>query len=184
MPVVELPVAVAALANVAFWAVAHATSGYVAHCLPATALAHDGRLLRLRGIERAGRLYERTLRIRSWKDRLPEAGDLFTGGVSKRRLPGRGRDGIEGFVRETRRAELAHWMCLVPLPMCALWNPPVGFVAMVVYGFAVNLPFIAVQRYNRSRCQRVLTTRTERSSRSRSRADGEVEPPTNGNSIP
>ena len=49
-----------------------------------------------------------------------------------------------------------------------LWNPPWVALVMVGYGLAVNLPFIAIQRYNRTRVERVLArsaaARPERSS--------------------
>ena len=41
-------------------------------------------------------------------------------------------------------------------PLFALWNPPVGVVLMVAYGVVVNAPFIAIQRYNRARAERLL----------------------------
>ena len=33
----------------------------------------------------------------------------------------------------------------------ALWNPPLAAALLITYGVAVNLPFIAIQRYNRFR---------------------------------
>src|SRR5206468_2989506 len=80
--------------------------------------------LRPRRFEAEGRFYRRRLRITRWKDSLPEAGDLFEGGVSKRRLPSYDAGGLELFVRETRRAELAHWWAMACGPLLALWNPP------------------------------------------------------------
>ena len=95
------------------------------------------------------------LGVRRWKDHLPEAGALFAGGIGKRSLP----DSIETFVQETRRAELAHWWALTAGPAFALWNPLRGVVLMVTYGVVVNAPFIAIQRYNRYRAQRLLARR-------------------------
>ena len=39
----------------------------------------DGPVLRLRAFEQGGRWYERTLKVKRWKSRLPEAGRLFGG---------------------------------------------------------------------------------------------------------
>jgi glycosyl-4,4'-diaponeurosporenoate acyltransferase len=152
---VEPPAWAAALANVAWWAGVQIGTGYLAHRTPAARLARDGPVLRLRRWECDGRVYER-LAIRRWKDRVPEAGGLFAHGTDKRRLPGPGRAGVDRFVTETRRAERAHWMAMAGGPVAALWNPPLGVALMVAYGVAVNLPFIAIQRYNRARCLRVL----------------------------
>lgn len=160
-PVGELAVWAVVAANVAFWAVVHAATGYLVHRLPAARLAGDGWLWRARRAERDGRLYEH-LRIRAWKDRLPEAGALFAGGTAKRHLPDRTTAGLARFAIETRRAELGHWLALVAGPVAVLWNPPVGAAAMVGYGVVVNLPFIAIQRYNRQRIQRILVRRGRR----------------------
>lgn len=142
-------------ANVLAWAGFHAGSGYLVHRLPSARLQRDGWLLRPRRWECGGRAYERRWHIQRWKDHLPEAGAVFAGGVSKRRI---GRD-LRRFVAETRRAEYGHWLALAGSPAFALWNPPSGLVLMTVYGVAVNAPFIAVQRYNRQRAQRILARR-------------------------
>ncbi len=155
MEVVALPTWVVVLANVAFWAAVHAGTGYAVHRLPVARLQRDGWLLRVRALERGGRVYER-LRIRRWKDAVPEAGALFAGGVSKRRVPPAAAGGLERFVVETRRAEVGHWLTLVAGPIAVLWNAPLGSAVMVTYGVLANLPCIAIQRFNRQRAQRVL----------------------------
>jgi glycosyl-4,4'-diaponeurosporenoate acyltransferase len=165
VPLVDLSTGRTVLANVGFWAVVHAGTGYAVHRIPVARLERDGRLFRARTIEGGGRLYERA-GIRRWKDRLPEAGALFAGGMSKLRLPAGCDGGIARFAVETRRAELGHWLALVAGPAAVVWNPPAGAVAMGLYGVAANLPCIAIQRFNRQRAQRVL----DRSSGSRSDA--------------
>ena len=152
------------LVDIGAWALIHSATGYAAHRLPVHHLQTDGWLLRLRGFEDDGRLYERVA-IRRWKDALPEAGSLFAGGVSKRRLPSPDPAGLQRFAAETRRAELGHWWAMAGGPVFVLWNPPSIAVAMVAYGVLVNAPFIAIQRYNRARVSRVLA-RASRSSSS------------------
>ncbi len=161
MPLIALsPVGILA-ANIAGWALAHTITGFVAHRTPSPQLAADRGILRLREFERDARAYE-ALRIRRWKDRLPEAGALFPGGVSKRRLPSFDADGQHRFAIETRRAELSHWWCLACFPAFALWNPPVGVALMGAYAAAANVPCIVVQRYNRGRVRRIETVRVAR----------------------
>ena len=94
------------LVDIVAWGLFHAATGYAAHRLGDNRLARDGWLLRPRQFEAGGRFYRR-LRIHRWKDRLPEAGALFEGGVSKRELPATDREGLTVFVRETRRGECA-----------------------------------------------------------------------------
>ncbi len=161
-----MPQTLTVAVDVVAWGVFHAATGYAAHRLGEERLGRDGLVLRQRAFERDGRFYRRRLRIHRWKDRLPEAGALFAGGVSKRQLPSADVAGLELFVRETRRAELGHWWAMACSPLFLLWNPPLPAALLMGYGVLVNLPFIAIQRYNRFRTQAIL----ERLSRSRSRS--------------
>jgi glycosyl-4,4'-diaponeurosporenoate acyltransferase len=142
--------------DVLAWGVFHAGTGYLAHRLD-DRLSRDTWLLRPRRFEDRGRWYRRWWRIERWKDRVPEAGGLFPGGISKAHLPAPGRSGLGLFIRETRRAELAHWWALACGPLFALWNEPLPTALLIAYGVLVNLPFIAIQRYNRIRATAALT---------------------------
>jgi glycosyl-4,4'-diaponeurosporenoate acyltransferase len=145
----------AALIDGAVWAGWGIAVGATAASFPATRFARDGRLTRLRRWERDGRTWER-IGIRRWKDRLPVF-DARLGGLSKRRLPARDRIGLESFAAETRRAEWVHWIAAAPLLMMPAWNPDWLLAVMTGYAVAANAPFIAVQRYNRARIERILT---------------------------
>jgi glycosyl-4,4'-diaponeurosporenoate acyltransferase len=134
----------------------HAGTGYAAHRLGDDRLRRDGWLLRPRAFEAGGRWYRERLHIHRWKDRVPEAGALFAGGVSKRQLPSYDVAGLELFVRETRRAELGHWWAMACSPVFVLWNPPLPAALLIAYGVGINLPFIAIQRYNRLRTRAVI----------------------------
>ncbi len=151
-------IAVVALA----WGVVHSLTGLAAHRLDVHRLAHDGRLLRPRGFEVGGRWYRQRLHIDRWKDALPEAGDLFPGGVSKRHVVDLDDVGLERFVQETRRAELGHWWAMACGPLFVLWTPRRAWAPLISYGVVVNAPFIAVQRYNRFRTQAILEHRARR----------------------
>ena len=146
-----MPQAVTIAVDVVAWGAFHTVTGYAAHRLEPSRLDHDGWLLRARRFETGGGWYRRRLRVHRWKDKVPEAGGLFRGGISKRHLPGREVAGLQLFVRETRRAELAHWWAMGCGPVFVLWNPPLAAGLLVGYGVLINLPFIAIQRYNRFR---------------------------------
>ena len=167
--------------DVGAWAVVHSVTGYAVHRLPVRRLDHDTWLFRARRFERDGRFYRDTLHIHRWKDALPEAGALFPGGMSKRHLPPSDRGGLERFAVETRRAELGHWLAAACGPLFALWNPAPIAAVMLIYGVAVNLPFIAIQRYNRLRVTRV---RRSKGSRGTSSARTRNDRGTNGASMP
>ena len=149
-------------ANAAAWAAVQVSTGYLVHRLPDRFLDRDGWLFRERRAERGGALYTTTLRIRRWKALLPEAGDVFAGGFDKGRLVSTGTPHIERHLLETRRAELGHWLALVPTPLFVAANPPWLAVLMPVYAVAVNGPCIAAQRHNRLRLHRVLARRDRR----------------------
>ena len=141
--------------DVVVWGGWSAAVGYAAHRRPEAAFASDSWLYRRRGFERGGRFYER-LGIRRWKDRLPEAGALFTGGFSKRSVRTKDRAVLERFVVETRRAEWTHWTIMLITPLFLVWNWWWVELLMVVYALSANLPCLVVQRYNRARLARLL----------------------------
>ena len=140
--------------DAAAWAAVQAGTGYLAHRLPVRLLDRDRWLWRERRWERGGRFYVDVARIRRWKRLLPEAGAAFGGGFDKRRLRGRAPADLERFAVETRRAELGHWLAVLPAPLFVALNPPLLAPFMAVYALAVNLPCIAAQRYNRIRLRR------------------------------
>ena len=118
-----------------------------------------------RSFERDGRFYERRLRIRAWKDRLPEAGAYFRGGFAKDSLTDRSSANLQRFVAETRRAEYVHWTNVVAGPVFLLFLPLWGGLVMVAFALTVHMPFVAIQRYNRIRLQRTLDARARREAR-------------------
>jgi glycosyl-4,4'-diaponeurosporenoate acyltransferase len=145
-----------AVVDAVVWAGLSVGAGYLCHRLPARWLAGDRVPFRLLGLERDGRWYERRLRIKRWKDRVPEAGDVFRGGFSKRAVRARDPAHLARFVVETRRAELTHWLLLAAAPFFFLWNPWWLGAVMVVYALVANVPCLVIQRYNRVRLVRVL----------------------------
>ncbi|MEO7397783.1 MAG: hypothetical protein ABIW84_04395, partial [Ilumatobacteraceae bacterium] len=130
MALIEMTNPATVIVDIAAWGVIHAGAGYLAHRLSSARFDHDTWLTRRRQWEANGRIYER-LGIKRWKARLPEAGAMFAGGVSKRSLPGAGPASLRRFATETRRAEFAHWLPAVVSPVFALWNRPAVAVVMV-----------------------------------------------------
>ena len=104
-------------------------------------------------------MYERLLRVRSWKPLLPDGGAWFRRGFPKARLNSRSPDYLLLFAAETRRGEWAHWVMLLTLPLFGLWNTADGMLVVTIWLLAGNLPCIVVQRYNRARLLRVIGER-------------------------
>jgi len=139
----------------AIWIGFHFGSGYLAHRLPQRTLTALPLVNDSYAWENDGKTYE-WIGVRSWKDKLPEAGAFYPEGFSKRRLQGRDAAYLEQFVLETSRAECSHWLTWGLSLTFFAWNPwPIG-VVMIIYGAIVNIPFILIQRYNRCRLTRTL----------------------------
>lgn len=141
------------------WVLLGLTTGFFVHRLPLSYLSRDRWITRPRAWEDDGRFYERRLRIRRWKDKLPEKGDLFRGGFSKRVIRDRSDGFLDRFAAETRRAELVHWMNAGSGPLFLIWCPWYLGLIMIGFGWVAHLPFIAIQRYNRARITRTLRRR-------------------------
>ncbi|CCM64328.1 MULTISPECIES: hypothetical protein [Candidatus Neomicrothrix] len=142
--------------SVVVWLFIGLGSGFYFSRVPLGRLDQDNVITRERPFEAHGAFYQRHLRIGNWKDRLPEAGNFFPDGFSKRHLTSRSEQHLNRFAAETRRAELVHWTNLCAGPAFLLWCRPMVGGLMVVFGVVTHLPFIAIQRFNRQRLQRVL----------------------------
>lgn len=99
--------------------------------------------------------YERLFRVRSWKDRLPDAGPWFSG-FSKSTLQQRSRSYLTEFSLETCRGEFAHWIQLLLISLFIVWNPFPANLVIVGYAILSNLPCLISQRHTRGRLRRVL----------------------------
>lgn len=151
------------------WAVALSSLVWLLTCLvvgrwavtwPDDRIEATGPLTRLRGWERNGGFWIRHLRVLRWKDRLPEAGAFFTGGKAKRSLGSPSTDDLRAFRRETIRAERVHWLIAASGPIHLVWCRPTVGACMVAFGLLFDAPFIAVQRVNRGRLERILARRS------------------------
>lgn len=141
--------------------------GWWASRWSASQLVNTGPFTTLRHWEGGGAWWQRHLRVRCWKDIVPEAGGVMPGGRSMRHLEARTAEGLARFRGETVRAERVHWLIWSSLPLHLIWCRPSVFVGMVVFGFAFNAPFIVIQRYNRGRLDRLVASRVARVARDR-----------------
>lgn len=117
---------------------------------------------RTKNWERDGRFYERAVGIKRWKDKLPDASQMFRGGFAKATLRTASPEFLERFLRETWRGELVHWLALFTLPLFCIWNPCWAVGVNVAVALAVNFPCILALRYNRARFHRVTNRLGER----------------------
>ena len=105
--------------------------------------------------EKSGWLY-RKLRVRAWKDRMPDASkrhkDMYEKKVSIRP----DRENLRRLIQETCVAEIVHYQLIfLSLPLFKIWTGLGGAIcfALCVVG---NLIFAIIQRYNRPRLIKAL----------------------------
>lgn len=115
--------------------------------------------------ENGGSIYEK-LRVRAWKDRVPDMSRIIPKMVKKKAALARDERSMERLVRETCVAELVHWaLIIIASPIIGVkvggW---LGAVIAVLYA-AGNLLFVIIQRYNRPRLAEILRRMKERNKR-------------------
>lgn len=150
--------AVMIVVNSIFWILVHFFSGFIVHFIPPSFYRYDNFLFKKRFWEFDGKLYEKVFLIKLWKDKLPEAGELFKiNPFNKKVFVSREKEYVKRFILETCRAELAHILPFLFLPISFLWNNFLeAQLIMVLYCIFSNLPFILIQRYNRIRLVNIL----------------------------
>ena len=94
--------------------------------------------------------------VHKWKKFSPDGGAYFKEGFSKRHLKEKNLSYYEKFLIETRRAELTHYLQMLPAPIFFLFNPVwVGWF-MIAYAILFNIPFILIQKYNQPRIKKLM----------------------------
>ena len=105
--------------------------------------------------EHGGRWYQDKLHIKRWKDFLPQ--HVARNGFSKEHLENNPSiEYLDRFILETCRGEWDHSMNCLYAPVCLFINMFSGFGWLfALIALIGNLPFVAIQRYNRFRLQTV-----------------------------
>jgi glycosyl-4,4'-diaponeurosporenoate acyltransferase len=156
MGLVDLPIPVIILIDSLAWGIIQPTVGYLSMKFPDSWLDYRHWLYRERAWERSGQFYDDIFRVRRWKGKLPYGGALFQQEFSMRRFTSKKHAYIEGWIRESCRAELCHWVAITPALFFYLWNPMWLWLVMILYAICFNLIPIIVQRYNRPRLLRMM----------------------------
>lgn len=100
-----------------------------------------------------GFFYSKRLKIKLWKDLLPQY--VSNGGFSKKSLDSLSLEYVDRFILETCRGEWAHRKCMLVSILLLLINRLMAGLfwgSLVVF---VNFPFVCIQRYNRIRFLRI-----------------------------
>jgi glycosyl-4,4'-diaponeurosporenoate acyltransferase len=108
-------------------------------------------ILKTRKWEKDGNFYKRVFKIHKWKPFLPDGAKLYKGGFQKKSVKNFESQYFLEFIAETGRAEITHWLQIIPFWVFAFWSPSFVIFPMFVYAMLVNFPCILTQRYNRPR---------------------------------
>jgi glycosyl-4,4'-diaponeurosporenoate acyltransferase len=133
--------------------------GFFASKLNNSFLEKDYILTRLFRFEKDASWFRKYLKIDKWKDKVPELGGFFKEGFQKRSISFGEKNQLLTFVRETRRAELAHWLMTSGWILTILFNPLWAIIFNLIFAHLVNFPCLVIQRYNRARLLKVLETK-------------------------
>ncbi|WP_235885360.1 glycosyl-4,4'-diaponeurosporenoate acyltransferase CrtO family protein [Paenibacillus cymbidii] len=161
MPPISLPVIWTVCIDIFAWAFFHVVVAVLCLKLPLAFFLKDRIWFRLFVWEKSGKLWQRLFRVKRWKGRLIDGTVILKKGYGKKKLHGTGISDLKVFAAETKRAELTHWLSIVPAPLFFIWNPVWAGWVMILYAVMFNLPFIIVQRYNRGRID-AITLSTNR----------------------
>jgi glycosyl-4,4'-diaponeurosporenoate acyltransferase len=162
MPLIQLPPGTAIMLNIGLWFLIHFSAGYISAKLPAARFSRDDGIFHTRRWENGGQIYQELLHIKTWKLRIPDAGNVFGQDARKSTFASTRPDYLKRFILETRRAEWTHWIQLLPVPLFFIFNDWRIGIFMIIYALGVNLPCIMIQRYNRPRLQKILDRKSSR----------------------
>jgi glycosyl-4,4'-diaponeurosporenoate acyltransferase len=148
------------LLDIAVWLIIHIGVSYLIIHVPLASFDAGFWLYKQREWERGGKIYARIFRLKKWKKRLPDGAALFKKWFRKKHLKELDDVYLDDFIRETCRAEFAHWVMFFVSPVFFIWNPWYVGIVMIIYALLANLPCIIIQRYNRIRLRRVYSRLT------------------------
>lgn len=157
MQVISLPVFWTIIIDIGAWIFFHLSISAICFKLPLTTFQNNAFWSRIYSWEKSGDLWQGLFRVKAWKSKLIDGASLFKRGYEKKALHGTSEKDLQTFAEETKRAELTHWLSILPAPLFFLWNPALAGWIMIVYAIVFNLPFIITQRYNRGRIIKILS---------------------------
>ena len=105
MQVIFLPPWLAIVLSAVVWPLVQVPISALGNKIPDEKFNPGSFWFRSRSWETDGRFYERFLRIKKWKDRLPDGARLFRTGFEKGKVKSTDPEYLKAFIRETCRAD-------------------------------------------------------------------------------
>lgn len=159
---IELPILWIIILDFIAWFFFHMLISWLCLKIPDHWLHNNQTFFKSRSFERNGDLWQSLFHIKSWKKFLPDASFILKANYDKKELGQTNVENLEKFLIEINRAELTHWLAMLPAFLFFIWNPLWAGFIMIAYAILANLPFILTQRYNRPRLQRLLQLKQQR----------------------
>ena len=159
MQIIFLPQGVTILLCFIVWPVLMVSAALLCTRLPDRFFDYATWFYRAHPWENDGEIYQKWFRVRRWKKYLPDGGSLVKGGFEKKKLVNFSKDNLDKYLRESCRAEMIHWLAILPFWVFGFFTPPIVILYMLIYALAINMPCIIAQRYNRPRIVRIVARR-------------------------
>lgn len=142
--------------NIVAWFILHFTISALCFKIPLRYFLKDLPFLRIAQWERNGKVWNHLFLVKKWKKHLIDGSSIVKKSYNKSHLHGRNRENLMTFAAETKRAEITHWLLILPAPLFFFWNPNWAGWVIIAYALLANLPFIITQRYNRGRIEAII----------------------------
>ena len=148
--------------NILAWLILHFAISAICFKIPLRFFLKDTAFFRIARWEDHGKLWNRLFLVKKWKKHLIDGSSIVKKSFNKSHLHGTKVYDLTFFAAETKRAELTHWLLIVPAPFFFFWNPPWAGWIIIIYALIANLPFIITQRYNRGRIETIVKSTSNR----------------------
>ena len=142
--------------NSVAWLTIHFSISALCFHIPLRYFLKDVPFLRIARWERNGNIWNKLFLVKKWKKHLIDGSSIVKKSYNKSHLHGWKQEDLTIFAAETKRAELTHWLLMLPAPLFFLWNPAWAGWMNIAYALLANVPFIITQRYNRGRIEAIV----------------------------
>lgn len=159
MQVIFLPPLTSILVCFIVWPILQVTAALICTHLPDRFFDYTAFFYRTHHWEKDGENYQKWFRVRCWKKHLPDGGSLVKGGFEKKKLVSFSKNNLDKYLLESCRAEMIHWLSILPFWVFGFFTPNVVIFYMLLYALVINMPCIIAQRYNRPRIVRIIERR-------------------------
>ncbi len=142
--------------SILFWFIFQVSAAFISKKIPNRWYSVNFFLFKERKWEQGGKFYSEVLKVRKWKSFLPDGAAIINSGYKKKNLTNYSQENLELFLVESCRAELTHFLAIIPFWFFGLFAPIEIIAYMLIYALAINMPCIIVQRFNRPRILKLL----------------------------